>query len=78
MTRIENQQVTSLIEALTVRSRIHGIPAEHDASCLASYLTGLLGAMANDMPEVQKYLADRERIVREDIARIVDITREFQ
>ena len=78
MTRIENQQVTSLIDALTTRSRIQGIPAEHDASCLASYLTGLIGAMANDMPVVQEYLAHRERVVRNDIARIVDITREFQ
>lgn len=78
MTQIDNSQVTSLVEALTVRMRIHGIPVEHEPTCLVSYLMGLLGGMANDMPEVKEYLAKREAVVRKDIARIVDITAEFQ
>lgn len=78
MTQIDNLQVTSLVEALTARSRIQGIPVEHEPTCLVSYLMGLLGAMANGIPEVAEYLAHRERIVREDIDRIVDITAEFQ
>jgi hypothetical protein len=78
MAQIDDFRVDSLIEALTIRSRIHGIPVEHEATSLASYFKGLISAMANEIPEAREYLAQRERIVREDIARIVDITAEFK
>ena len=78
MTQIDNSQVTSLVEALTERLRIQGIPVEQEPTCLLSYLMGLLGGLANDKPDVADYLAKREAVVRKDIARIVDITAEFQ
>lgn len=42
------------------------------------YLLHLVVVLAKDYPEVAEYLVMRERIIREDIDRIVDITRELQ
>ena len=42
------------------------------------YLFHLVSALAEAYPEVAEYLVMRERIIREDIDRIVDITRELQ
>ena len=38
------------------------------------YLCHLVSALAESYPEVTEYLVMRERIIREDIDRIVDIT----
>lgn len=42
------------------------------------YLFHLVSALAESFPEVADYLVARERIIRQDINRIVDITAEFQ
>ena len=38
------------------------------------YLCHLVSVLAEDYPEVAEYLVMRERIIREDIDRIVDLT----
>lgn len=42
------------------------------------YLCHLVSTLAEAYPEVTEYLVMRERFIREEIDRIVDITRELQ
>jgi hypothetical protein len=74
--RKSEQLVQAVIDAN--RDRLSVMLAPHATVDLVQierdYLLNLVSALAESYPEVTEYLVMRERIIREDIDRIVDIT----
>ena len=67
-------QVQTLKAALTQRMHQYGVEQQNIDHCMVIYLTGILRELAQNHPNVSTFLEERERIVTQDIARMMEVT----